>query len=115
MSDIKDLTDIILKFRKERDWQQFHKPKDCAISLALEAAEVLEHFQWKDEKEIENYLKNYKEHIGDELADVLWWVLLMSYDLNIDLKDAFVKKMKKNEVKYPVEKCKGKNVKYTKL
>lgn len=115
MSDISELTKIILEFRDKREWKHFHTPKDMAISLALEAAEVLEHFQWKNEEEIKEYLKNYKEHIGEELSDVLWWVLLMSHDLKIDLKDAFIKKMQKNELKYPVEKCRGTHLKWNKL
>jgi len=82
MSDIKKLTDKILKFRNARDWKQFHNPKDVALSLVLEASEVMEHFQWKDKEEIEEYIKTHKEHIADELADVLYWVLLMSKDLN---------------------------------
>lgn len=115
MSDIKELTERIKRFRDERDWKQFHNPKDDAISLILEASEVLEHFQWKNKKEIEIYIKGSKEEIGEELADVLYWVLLMSDDLKIDLKRVFEKKMEKNEKKYPVEKTKGKHTKYNKL
>jgi len=115
MSELSDLTKKILEFRNKREWKRFHHPKDMAISLALEAAEVLEHFQWKNEEEIKEYLKNYREHIGEELSDVLWWVLLMSHDLKIDIKKAFLKKMAKNKVKYPVEKSKGKNLKWNRL
>ena len=115
MTDIKKLTEEIVKFRDARDWKQFHNPKDCAISLSLEAAEVLEHFQWKTNAEIEEYLKDHKEHIADELADVLYWVLLMSHDLNIDIIDASYKKMEENNKKYSVEKAKGKHTKYNKL
>jgi NTP pyrophosphatase (non-canonical NTP hydrolase) len=115
MDNIKKLTERIITFRDARDWKQFHNPKDLAISLSLEAAEVLEHFQWKSEKEIENYIVEAKEHIGEELADVFYWVLLMGHDLNIDVVDALEKKIKQNEEKYPVEKAKGKHTKYTKL
>ncbi len=115
MSDIEKLVDRIKKFCEERDWRQFHNMKDLAISLNLEAGEVLEHFQWKNEKEIEEYLKTHKEHIAEELSDVLYWVLLMSNDLGIDITDAFEKKMKKNEEKYPIEKAKNKHNKYTQL
>ncbi len=115
MSDIKKLTKDLVKFRDARDWKQFHNPKDCAISLSLEAAEVLEHFQWKDTKEVEQYLKTNKADIGEELADVLYWVLLISHDLKIDLARAFEKKMEKNSAKYPVAKAKGKHTKYTEL
>jgi NTP pyrophosphatase (non-canonical NTP hydrolase) len=115
MKNINDLTERILAFRNARDWKQFHNPKDMALSLVLEAAEVMEHFQWKNQEEIERYIKTDKESIAEELADVLYWVLLMSHDLDIDILDALEKKMKKNEEKYPVEKAKGKNVKYNKL
>ena len=109
------LTKKIVAFRDARDWKQFHNPKDLAISLLLEAGEVLEHFQWKNSEEMEKHVKTHKEEIGEELADVLYWVLLMSHDLKIDVLDALDKKLKKNEQKYPVEKAKGKHTKYDKL
>lgn len=115
MSDIKYLTDKIKTFRNERNWKQFHNPKDVALSLMLEAGELMEHFQWKNQTEIDEYIKTAKEEIGEELADVLYWVLLMSTDLKIDIKKALEKKLKKNEDKYPVQKAKGKHTKYTKL
>lgn len=104
-----------MDFRDARNWKQFHNPKDLALSLTLEAAEVLEHFQWKSKEEIEEYLKTHKEHVGEELADVLYWVLLMSHDLEINILDALDRKMEQNEKKYPVEKAKGKHTKYTDL
>lgn len=113
--NIKNLTERIIAFRDARDWKQFHNPKDCAISLSLEASEVLEHFQWKSKEEMEKYVIEQKGEIGEELADVLYWVLLMSHDLKIDVLDALEKKIKKNEEKYPVEKAKGKHTKYNKL
>jgi NTP pyrophosphatase (non-canonical NTP hydrolase) len=115
MKNINDLTKRIIAFRDARDWKQFHNPKDCAISLSLEASEVLEHFQWKNIEEIEEYVKTNKDEIGEELADVLYWVLLMSHDLDIDILEISEKKMRKNEDKYPVEKAKGKHTKYNKL
>lgn len=115
MSDIKKLTKRIIDFRDRLDWKQFHNSKDLAISLSLEAAEVLEHFQWKNDKELEEYVKNHKEHIGEELADVFYWILLMSYDLDIDIVSAFDRKMDKNEKKYPIEKFKGNHKKYNEL
>jgi NTP pyrophosphatase (non-canonical NTP hydrolase) len=113
--EIKKLTERIVKFRDERDWKQFHKPKDLAISLTLEAGEVLEHFQWKSEQEIAEYVKTNKEEIADELADVLNYVLIMAHDLNIDLADAQEKKIIKNRKKYPIEKALGNSAKYDKL
>lgn len=115
MKDVKDLTDKIIKFRNDRDWKQFHNPKDVALSMVLEAGEVMEHFQWKNEEEIKKHVKDKKDEIGEELADVLYWILLMGHDLNIDVLDALDKKMKKNETKYPVGKAKGSHKKYSEL
>ncbi len=115
MNHFEDLTKRIVDFRDSRDWKQFHNPKDLALSLVLEAAEVMEHFQWKSKEEMDKYIKTNKEDISKELADVLYWVLLMSHDLDINVVDAFHKKMKKNEEKYPVEKARGRHDKYNQL
>ncbi len=115
MADISEITKRIIAFRDARDWKQFHNPKDVALSLVLEAGEVMEHFQWKNQREIEEYIKTNKEDIGEELADVLYWILLLSRDLEIDIISAIDKKMTKNESKYPVDKAKGKHTKYDKL
>lgn len=115
MNEISRLTDLILDFRNKREWKQFHNPKDVALSLVLEAAEVMEHFQWKTLDEISDYVSKEKDRIGDELADVLYWVLLMSHDLGIDVGSALERKIKKNAEKYPVEKAKGSHKKYTEL
>lgn len=115
MSDIESLTDRIIRFRDARDWKQFHNPKDVSLSLVLEAGEVMEHFQWKNKEEMEEYIKTNKDDIGEELADVLYWILLMGHDLKIDVLKALEKKIQKNEDKYPVEKAKGKHTKYNKL
>ena len=115
MSEINQLTKRILDFINDRDWNQFHNPKDLALSLVLESAEVMEHFQWKNNEEMQKYIESNKSEIAEELADVLYWVLLMSHDLNIDIKKAFESKMIKNEEKYPANKSKGKHDKYNKL
>jgi dCTP diphosphatase len=115
MSELKKLQEQVISFRDERDWKQFHNPKDSSISLLLEAAEVLENFQWKSAEEMTQHIQNKKEDIGDELADVLYWVLLLSHDLGIDLSSQFKKKLEKNAAKYPVSKSKGKHTKYTDL
>jgi NTP pyrophosphatase (non-canonical NTP hydrolase) len=115
MSDIEKISKRILEFRDARNWKQFHNPKDLAISLVLEAAEVMEHFQWKSAKEVEDHIKNYKADIGEELADVLYWVLLISKDLDIDIVKAVENKMEQNEKKYPVEKAKDNHTKYNRL
>lgn len=115
MDKIKELTDRIIKFRDARDWKQFHNPKDVALSMVLEAGEVMEHFQWKDKEEVEEYLKQNKDDVAEEIADVLYYILLMSYDLNINITETLEKKIKKNETKYPVEKAKGNHKKYTEI
>ena len=115
MADLEKLIKRILDFREAREWKQFHNPKDLALSLVLESAEVLEHFQWKNGKELEEYAKSHKDEIGEELADTLYWILLMSHDLEIDVFKSLEKKMEKSEEKYPVEKAKGNHRKYTEL
>jgi len=115
MSDLKGLQEKIAQFVADRDWGQFHNPKDLAISLNLEASEVLEHFQWKSDKEMIEYIKSHKEEVGDELADVLYWVLLMANNMNIDVIAASERKLLKNAEKYPVDKSKGNHKKYTEL
>ena len=115
MADIKELTQAILAFRDARNWSVFHNPKDVALSLMLEAAEVAEHFQWKNESEIQEHVSAHRAEVGDELADVLYLVLLLSHDLGIDITAAFQLKMAKNERKYPVERARDKHTKYTDL
>lgn len=105
----------ILDFRRARDWEQFHNPKDVALSLVLESAEVMEHFQWKNAEEMKKHIETHKEEIGDELADVLYWIFLMGHDFDIDVFEALERKIEKNEAKYPVDKSKGSHVKYNKL
>jgi NTP pyrophosphatase (non-canonical NTP hydrolase) len=105
----------IIAFRDARNWKQFHNPKDLALSLVLEAGEVMEHFQWKDAEEMQKHLAEHKEDVGKELADVLYWVLLMGHDFEIDVFEALEKKMAENEAKYPVDKAKGVHTKYDRL
>lgn len=113
--DIAGLLDKIKKFRDERDWKQFHNHKDMAISIVLESAELLEHFQWKNNEEIEKAVKENHEEIGEEMADILVYLLELSDNLGIDIIEAAEKKMKKNEIKYPVSKAKGIAKKYDEL
>jgi NTP pyrophosphatase (non-canonical NTP hydrolase) len=112
-SKLGPLHDRILKFVDERDWRQFHNPKDVAISLNLEAAELLEHFQWKSPEEIKRHLAENRAEVADELVDVLYWVMLMGEYFDVDLSEALDRKMSKNEAKYPADKARGKNAKYT--
>ena len=115
MSEIKQLTQKIREFRDERDWKQFHNHKDVALSLALEASELLEHFQWKSPEEVEQHGIESKDELADELADVAIYLLELADNLKIDLPKAIEHKMIKNAKKYPIEKAKGKNTKYNKL
>jgi dCTP diphosphatase len=115
MSDIKSITAKIKKFRDARDWKQFHNHKDVALSLLLEASEVLEHFQWKSPKEVEKHGKECKDELSDELADVAMYLFELCDNLGIDLSKAMFNKMKKNALKYPVHKAKGRHTKYNKL
>ncbi len=115
MSTLENLVSRIVAFRDARDWKQFHNPKDMALSLALEAGEVMEHFQWKNSEEMQRHLQEHGTEVGEELADVLYWVLLMGNDFGIDVLRALEQKIEKNEAKYPVEKAKGNHTKYTQL
>jgi NTP pyrophosphatase (non-canonical NTP hydrolase) len=115
MTELKALAEKVVAFREERDWKQFHNPKDLALSLVLESAELLEIFQWKDAAATQQVASTHKAALSDELADVLYYVLLMAHDLEIDLPQALVAKLAKNAEKYPLERAKGSNKKYTEL
>ena len=103
---------MILKFRDDRNWKQFHNPKDLAISISLEASELLEVFQWSGTDTI---CKDKKDKIAEELADVVNYCVLMADSCNLDLDDIVQKKIAVNNEKYPVNKAKGKSDKYNKL
>ena len=115
MDEIKKLTKKIKKFRDERNWMQFHNHKDMALSLVLEAAEVLEHFQWKKPTEVKAHAKSKQSEIADELADVACYLFELADNLKIDLPKAIEVKLAKNALKYPVGKSKGKHTKYDRL
>jgi NTP pyrophosphatase (non-canonical NTP hydrolase) len=115
MQDLLNLQQKLVKFRDERDWKQFHTPKDIAISVALEAAELLEHFQWKSADDVEELLKTKKTEIAEEMADVFNWIVLLSHDLGIDIIRVANDKIESNSRKYPIDKSKGSAKKYTEL
>ena len=102
----------IIKFRDDREWKQFHNPKDLAISISLEASELLEVFQWSGAETSSN---NKIEEIKEELADVVNYCVLMADACGLDLDEIVQTKIEKNNEKYPVEKSKGKSDKYDKL
>ena len=114
-ASLAELTALALKFRDDRDWKQFHNPKDSAVSLSLEVGELLEIMQWRNGPALEQHLQERREHVGQELADVLFWVLVIAHDQQIDLADAFRAKQVHNATKYPVEKARGLAKKYTQL
>ena len=112
---ISELTNQINAFRDARDWKQFHNPKDMAISISIEAAELLEHFQWKNPAECETHLKANSEAVADEMADVAIYLFELADLLDLNLGEEMLRKLEKNAEKYPVEKAKGSNKKYDKL
>ena len=97
----------LIKFQEERDWKKFHTPENLAKSISIEAAELLEHFQWEKEYDI--------DEVADELADVLIYSMYMADSLNLNIKKIILNKMKKNAIKYPVEKSYGVSTKYDSL
>jgi NTP pyrophosphatase (non-canonical NTP hydrolase) len=109
MNDIKEVTDALLKFRDERDWAQFHNPKDLALALNIEASELLEAFLWKSSEEAN--LNQVKE----ELADIFAFAFLLADKYGFDVRQIVTEKIAKNALKYPVEKSKGVAKKYTEL
>ena len=109
MNDIQQLTEILRRFRDERDWAQFHNAKDLALALNIEAAELLEVFLWKTPDQAD--IGSAKE----ELADVITFALLLADKYGLDVKQIVLEKMEKNARKYPVEKSKGSAKKYTEL
>ena len=105
----------IRQFRDERDWLQFHDPKNLAVSVAIEAAELLEEFQWKDKEEAWRHAEQHREAVSDEIADVAIYLFELADILKIDVGQAILAKLAKNAVKYPVDKSRGKSTKYDKL
>ncbi len=100
------------KFVSERDWEKYHTPRNLAAALIVEAGELLEHFQWLSEKESENLNDSKKEKIGEEIADVFIYLLLLAEKLNLDIFEITNRKISLNEKKYPAEKVRGSSRKY---
>ena len=110
-----EMTAKIRAFRDERDWKQFHNPKDMAAALSIEVSELMEHFLWKTPEECEQRLATHREDIQDEIADIAVYLFELADNLEIDLLDAMEHKIAKNAAKYPVAKARGSNQKYTEL
>ncbi len=117
MSDFATLTALLLKFRDERNWKQFHTLKNLILSLNLESAELLELMQWKTDEEIAALKSDpaFRQALKDECADVLLYLLLVAEDAGIDLNEAALEKLKKNAEKYPADEAYGSAKKYTRL
>lgn len=105
---IDELTQEVVRFREDRNWKQYHNPKDLALGMIIEASELAEHFQYWQGEELTTNIKKFKTEIGEELSDVLYWVLLTAHDMDVDLVSAFKEKMKKNAKKYPPKEHVGK-------
>lgn len=112
---IESLKDLVRKFVEERDWQQYHTPKNLSMNIAGEAAELMEFFTWTDNEGSKRVLEEYRQDVEHEVADIAFALINFCMRNNIDLSQAIKTKMILNEQKYPVEKCKGKATKYHKL
>lgn len=111
-SSLDCLIEQLVAFRDERDWKQFHNPKDLATALSIEAAELQELFLWKQPEELDFNIAAMKERIEEEIADIASFLLLLCNELEIDLPDALQRKIQKNEDKYPADKVRGSARKY---
>ena len=114
---IAELKQMVRQFSEERDWDQFHKAKDLAIGIVTEASELLETFRFKSEQEVEDMFKDgtQMKSIRDELADIFYFALRLAQKYDIDVSKSLDEKIKDNAKKYPIEKVKGSNKKYTEL
>ena len=108
-NDIQQIIESLIKFRNERDWEQFHNPKDLAIALSIEANELLELFLWKNAEDAN------KDKVKEELADVLSYAFLIAEKYDLNIKDIIEEKIQVNNKKYPIEKAKGNAKKYDEL
>ncbi len=112
---MENLVKELREFAKERDWDQYHSPKNLAIALSVEVAEILEHFQWLTQEETKNLDTKLLSEINEEIGDVMLYLVRLADKLGIDPVAAAKAKIRKNAQKYPVDKVKGKHTKYNKL
>jgi NTP pyrophosphatase (non-canonical NTP hydrolase) len=115
MNELLSLRDDLRRFAIARDWDQFHSPKNLAAALAVEAAELLEHFQWLTEEQSCALAQEEVDAVRKEMADVLLFLVRLADKLDVDLVDAARRKMAENEARYPVDKAKGSSRKYNEL
>jgi NTP pyrophosphatase (non-canonical NTP hydrolase) len=110
-----ELRNVLRQFAADRDWDKFHSPKNLAIALSVEAAELLEHFQWLSDTESADLPAVTRIRVREELADVLLYLIRLADKLDVDLANAAVDKIQINAAKYPIEKARGTSKKYTEL
>jgi NTP pyrophosphatase (non-canonical NTP hydrolase) len=115
MSELDALRDKLRLFAAAREWDQFHSPRNLSIALSVEAAELLEHFQWLSEEQSRHLSPAGVEAVGEEIADVLLYLIHLADKLDINLIDAANRKLLKNEEKYPADKSRGNSKKYSEL
>jgi len=108
-----ELLEKLIEFRKARDWEKFHTFKNVAVSICLEAAELLEHVQWTPDPDVPEVAARKREEISAEIADIAIYLMYLIHDLGIDIDQAVRKKLACNELKYPISKARGKSLKYT--
>jgi len=113
LSELEELKMRLRAFAKERDWDQFHAPKNLAMALSVEVAELVEHFQWLSEDQSKSLDEKTKAEVADEIADVQVYLIRLADKLDVDILDAVGQKIEKNKAKYPVDKVRGKSKKYT--
>ncbi|UCF86755.1 MAG: nucleotide pyrophosphohydrolase [Nitrospiraceae bacterium] len=108
-----DLRKNLIEFRNRRDWKKFHTPKDLALSLVIEAAELLENFQWKTDEEVSRMLQSEsRERISEKIADIIIYLTYFCHDFGMDMNKIVIDKLKKNEEKYPAHRVRGSAKKY---
>ena len=115
MKQLEELRCIVREFVAERDWDKHHNPKNLAMCMAIEASEVMEHFQWLPDSESANLSPEKRVAVAHELSDVLMGLIRLADLLDIDLEQAFLEKMQINRAKYPPEKVRGRALKYNEL
>jgi NTP pyrophosphatase (non-canonical NTP hydrolase) len=112
MRDLEELKERLRSFVADRDWDQFHSPKNLAMALSVEAAELVEIFQWLTEAESEALDADRRRRVSEEMADVLWYLVRIADRLDIDLLQAAAEKLERNAVKYPADRVRGQSRKY---
>ncbi len=114
-TNLQAIKQIVSQFVTERDWNQFHTPKNLSVDISVEAAELMEQFLWAKDAELMEVLEKNREAIEEEVSDVLLALCAFANACNIDIAAAFERKMKKNRAKYPIDKARGRSTKYDKL